>query len=159
MSAAPSQGALASGVEAARRSRGPFSLVTVSRWFAPPRWALALVALWLGLVGIGIWLTGGTAASGPPCLFRLLASWPCPTCGSGRGAAALLHGDLLGALRYNPLFFGLLLLGAAMLALRLVTAKRLAFSWGGRRRRAVLLACLGAGLLLGNWVYLVLAGI
>lgn len=48
----------------------------------------------------------------PPCFFRTLTGLHCPGCGGTRMVAALLAGDLLAALRYNPLF----LLGGAALA-------------------------------------------
>jgi Protein of unknown function (DUF2752) len=41
----------------------------------------------------------------PRCWFRCLTGLPCPTCGATRCALALGHGDLIGALRQNPLMF------------------------------------------------------
>lgn len=38
-----------------------------------------------------------------PCSFATMTHTPCPGCGTTRSALALLHGDLLTALRYNPL--------------------------------------------------------
>ena len=42
------------------------------------------------------------------CLFRQLTGIPCPSCGSTRSVLSLLHGDLIGALIWNP--FGLILI-------------------------------------------------
>ena len=42
-------------------------------------------------------------AKGLPCVFARVLHTPCPGCGSTRSALALLHGDLEGTLRYNPL--------------------------------------------------------
>ena len=42
-------------------------------------------------------------AKGIPCAFARIFHTPCPGCGSTRSAVALLHGDLDGVLRYNPL--------------------------------------------------------
>ena len=42
-------------------------------------------------------------AKGIPCAFARIFHTPCPGCGSTRSAIALLHGDLDGVLRYNPL--------------------------------------------------------
>jgi len=36
-----------------------------------------------------------------PCVFHELTGLYCPGCGSGRATHALLHGDILTALRYN----------------------------------------------------------
>lgn len=40
----------------------------------------------------------------PKCPFRLLTGLKCPGCGSQRAIHALLHGNLTGALKANPLF-------------------------------------------------------
>jgi hypothetical protein len=39
----------------------------------------------------------------PACLFHRLTGLECPGCGSLRALHELLHGDLPGALRFNPL--------------------------------------------------------
>ncbi len=38
-----------------------------------------------------------------PCPFYYLTGFYCPGCGSQRAVHSLLHGDILGALRFNPL--------------------------------------------------------
>lgn len=43
------------------------------------------------------------------CTFHTLTGYPCPTCGVTRGFLALGEGDVLAALRMNPLFFGIAL--------------------------------------------------
>ena len=40
----------------------------------------------------------------PPCPFHELLHWYCPGCGSTRATYCLLHGDLTGVLRYNPIY-------------------------------------------------------
>ncbi|HVJ90994.1 MAG TPA: DUF2752 domain-containing protein [Labilithrix sp.] len=42
-------------------------------------------------------------ANGVPCAFAGLFHTPCPGCGSTRAVLALLHGDLAGVLRHNPI--------------------------------------------------------
>jgi len=44
----------------------------------------------------------------PRCLFHSLTRWQCPGCGGLRAAHHLLHGDLAGAWRLNPLVVGLI---------------------------------------------------
>jgi len=36
------------------------------------------------------------------CLFRITSGYDCPGCGMTRGFAALVHLDILSAIRYNP---------------------------------------------------------
>ncbi len=42
-------------------------------------------------------------ALAPPCVFRTLTGFPCPTCGSTRSLVFLSRGDLYSALAMNPL--------------------------------------------------------
>lgn len=48
----------------------------------------------------------------PPCPFRSIFHIYCPACGNTRCVKALLHGDILSALRYNitPVIFGIFFL-------------------------------------------------
>lgn len=50
-----------------------------------------------------LWLSFGLPW--PGCWFRRLTGLPCPTCGATRCAMSLLHGDIAGAWRHNPLIF------------------------------------------------------
>ncbi len=82
----------------------------------------------LGLV-FGLGLFGLLYAGAVPCMFARLAHTPCPGCGSTRAVIALLHGDLHGVLRYNPL-------GPAVAVLVGIFAARAWFSllrWGDFR--------------------------
>ena len=68
--------------------------------------------LWKLLL-LGVCLAGGlvllaacdpaTSAIFPPCPFRALTGLRCPGCGTLRGLHQLLHGNLIAALRLNPL--------------------------------------------------------
>lgn len=40
------------------------------------------------------------------CLFKRISGIPCPSCGTTRSVIELLHGDILGAILWNP--FGLI---------------------------------------------------
>lgn len=44
----------------------------------------------------------------PPCLFFAGTGFHCPGCGTGRGLHALLQGDLLQSLAYNPLMVAMI---------------------------------------------------
>jgi hypothetical protein len=50
----------------------------------------------------------------PPCLFYRIFHLYCPACGNTRSVTALLHGDIVTALRFNviPILFGIILLFA-----------------------------------------------
>ena len=41
----------------------------------------------------------------PPCVFHALTGLQCPGCGSTRALHHLLHGDVAGAFRLNPMLF------------------------------------------------------
>jgi hypothetical protein len=81
-----------------------------------PALAAGLGLLGLALVAI---LDPNTSRWLPPCPFFALTGWLCPGCGSARAVHALLHGDLVGALRLNPFTFVALGIVGADVALRL----------------------------------------
>jgi hypothetical protein len=61
-----------------------------------------------------IWLFAGFSAhyfeqNNPAevCLFKHATNVPCPSCGSSRSVATLMHGDVLGSLYLNP--FGIII--------------------------------------------------
>ncbi len=41
----------------------------------------------------------------PQCVFHALTGWQCPGCGTTRALHHLLHGDVAGAFRLNPMLF------------------------------------------------------
>ena len=61
-------------------------------WLAVSAASIAGAAVWLGL-----------ALPWPRCAFLAVTGLPCVTCGATRSMIALLHGNFLGALRWNPL--------------------------------------------------------
>jgi hypothetical protein len=64
----------------------------------------------------------------PPCMFHLVTGLHCPGCGATRCLHALVHGDLLQALAYNPLLVvasPLLGFGVFQIAYGLWTGQRL----------------------------------
>jgi hypothetical protein len=78
--------------------------------------AVALLVLTALAGAAGLYSFDPSAASFyPPCPFRALTGLHCPGCGTLRAFHALLHGDIPGALKMNPvttLGAPLLLVGA-----------------------------------------------
>lgn len=94
----------------------------------------------------------------PQCVIYRFSGWPCLSCGGTRTARALLHGDLLAALVWNPLVAaGLIAAAAYMMYAILVCVMR----WpriritGVTPRWAMFFRLSIIGLLASNWIYLV----
>jgi hypothetical protein len=117
--------------------------------------------LWGSVLGAAALIGSGWLWSGLPtplCPLHALTGLPCPTCGMTRAANALLRGDLVAALRWNP-FVTLVLAGAGIYVvyaalvvmrplprLRLEMLSRAESRWG-RISLFVFLAL--------NWIYLI----
>jgi hypothetical protein len=117
-------------------------------------WAVAALAGLSALViGAGIVLQWRLPV--PPCTFKTITGWPCPTCGSTRALAALGSFDFTRAAQLNPLmtllFLGLL--GWSGIALWEVIARRrilsrIRFEFAAWK---IILFVLAALML--NWIY------
>lgn len=130
----------------------PVHLRRVSRLPRVPAWAGALV-LASGLWEAGMMLLDRRFGLGMTvCSFKRLTGQPCPTCGSTRGALALLHGHPAQALAFNPLVFGGLALLAGLLLFRMVTGRSPCIAWTPAARGSAWI--LAAGAVLANWLYL-----
>ena len=131
-----------------QRARQPEDL---QQWLAGVVALLLIAVLATVLHGCGVQI----------CLFRRLTGWPCLTCGSMRAAAALVSGDLAGAVCMQPLavaaglslFLCLGVYTAALFLFRRVLTLRLAPI---ERSVCWLVTALLAML---NWLYLVRCGI
>lgn len=117
--------------------------------------AVAIVAL----LGAAAWIEFGLPQ--PGCPLRALTGLPCPTCGSTRLVEALVAGDALGALRWNPLLF---CAGALVALWALVSAGSRLLGLPGRRivlerREGRWLRGLAAAAIALDWAYLAWRGI
>lgn len=65
--------------------------------------ALIWLSLGLGAAYVFIFEPGRTGFF-PVCPFRALTGFTCPGCGSTRGLHCLLHGNVIAAFEFNPLF-------------------------------------------------------
>jgi len=120
-----------------------------------PLWAVAIVAAWLALVAAGVWLSRRSNVPVELCLFRKLTGVPCPTCGATRGVLSILHGRPLRAWALNPLLFTVAAAAAAMLALRVASARSLRVECRWTRRGTVLAWGIAVALVLANWAYVI----
>jgi hypothetical protein len=77
--------------------------------FDAERWVPPLLVA----AGLAAWIAFRLGLATPGCGFRRLTDFPCLACGGTRSARALLAGDPLVALAFNPLF--ILALGALAL--------------------------------------------
>lgn len=119
-------------------------------------WVWAVAAVSAALLG-PVW--SAAIPNMPRCLLRHVTGIPCPTCGSSRAALALIHGEVLDALRWNPavtlaiLAFGV---GGVLAPAWVHLGGRLPVLTGREQRVA-------AGVVVGgmavNWLYLVLTGV
>jgi hypothetical protein len=126
---------------------------------APPFGAMFGAVLAVGAVLAALWLRLGLPL--PICLFHEWTGLPCPTCGSTRVVQALLAGNLLAALAWNPLVV-LVLAALALWAIASVARLLLGLPawtvvlapWERLGLRLIAVAVLAVG-----WVYLIWRGV
>jgi hypothetical protein len=116
------------------------------------------VGLATAAVALLAWATGAVVL--PPCVFKAVTGVPCMTCGSTRAIAALAAGEVLAAVRWNPLT-----VAAVLAAVVYVPYAALTGVAGARRVRLRLAShdwrlLRGAALvtLAATWVFLVVDG-
>lgn len=122
-------------------------------------------ALWLGVslaafAAAWIWVRLGLQS--PACVFHELTGWACPGCGATRCVRYALRGAFRAAFLVNPLMFVTLggivifdLYAATVLALKLPRFRPEKVP--AQTAMALRVGC--AGLLLGNWLWLLRAGV
>ena len=124
----------------------------------PARGAL-LAGAWIG-TGVLLAALSRLPLLWPACHFREWTGIPCLTCGSTRMVDALLSGNWVEAVTWNPLVF--LALSAATIW---VGARAVGMALGRPTRRLVVgprgrlgLSLLAAGWVVAGWVYLIWQG-
>ena len=119
---------------------------TAPGWSIPPRVAYLGIAL-LGLAGLAVLYAVDPRNPGvyPVCPFLGLTGCYCPGCGTLRALNRLLHGDVAGALGYNPL---------TVLALPFV-----AYSYAAGALRAFDLPAPRPVFIRSRWIWALLAGV
>jgi hypothetical protein len=128
-------------------------LVQVPRRPPWPLWTVALVLAWAVAIGGVSWLAGRHGAPVQLCLFKRLTGWPCPTCGTGRGAMSILRGDVLSAWRLNPLVFTVLAVVWLLLVVRVAFARAVRIEW--TRAAKIAAWVVGVAAVLLNWAYVI----
>jgi hypothetical protein len=103
------------------------------------RWGLVIAAmLTLGAGGICLYAFDPLGSGVYPiCPFHAVTGLHCPGCGTGRALHELLHGNVLAALRLNPLAmvllpplaYGMLSLGLQFVGLRPLPSKFIPAFW------------------------------
>lgn len=137
----------------------PLPLITIepaSRRLSWPWWSVVIVAVWLSAVGVYELAKRADPAPALPstlCVFRQLTDVPCPTCGATRAVLAAGSGDMLSALRFNPLAVAVGALALIWIVLRVGFGRALVFRQSRRGRRITWVVA--AGLLLVNWAFVV----
>jgi len=105
-----------------------------------------------GLLALQFFATGSMEL----CLFRKVLGFECPSCGVTRAFMAALDGDLISALKWNPLMFVVTILALENMILQLVFRRTIALEGTRRERRVVFFGFLL--LLLINWIYILNRG-
>lgn len=74
----------------------------------------------------------------PPCEFVVMFKKPCPSCGLTTSFSLLMHGDMMGSLRANPVGTAMALFSLALVPWCLVIAFRGRYVWVRSIERASL---------------------
>jgi len=115
-------------------------------WLAVSVGSLALAAVWFAL-----------GLPWPRCAFHEVTGLPCMTCGMTRCAIQFFHGNLLTALKWNPLVFatlcGIVAFDLYAFATLTMHAPRLRISFSTQRAKTFVRISVSLAFTL-NWIYL-----
>lgn len=121
------------------------------RWPQFPAVARVLLAAWSLAVIFVLIVSHQVDYEASLCHVRSITGLPCATCGGTRAAAFLFQGDLVAALRLNPIVTLALITGGMILSLRFLTGRQVVLDLerrGWRLITALLVAAVGI-----NWAY------
>lgn len=118
-----------------------------------PKWSVAVVVGWLGMIFLIAYVLRPAGLSIPVCWFRHITGIPCPACGLTRGVQHTLAGQPVTGLSYNPLFMVLLGGMGVYLVIRLATGRTVRVSLSRSQRILAWIAF--SLLLLANWAYVI----
>ena len=127
------------------------ALNRVSRYPKWPREAVLAASIWLAMMACAAGWNHYTHQDRSFCPLRRWTGVPCVACGTTRATLALVHGDVVAAIRWNPLGTTVVALFVLHLALRVVAGRAVRIELSPREWR-IALGC-GVALLLANWVY------
>lgn len=114
---------------------------------------------WLIGMAASIMLGGADDAARPTCMFKYFSGCPCPTCGSTRSVLRLFHGDIAGALAFNPLVTACLFAAPILFARAMIFGTRtIDCSATEHRRRTTALWTIATLALLANWIFVIWRG-
>jgi hypothetical protein len=126
-------------------------IVRASRWPRPPLWAVGIMGVYLGLIGISVLLGRSANQDFILCRFRWLTSYPCPACGTTRMVLSVLEGKPGAAFLHNPLMAVLGLGVLTLLLVRLFTRRKLV--WITKQQDVTRWTIVFMIALLANWCY------
>lgn len=123
-----------------------------------PERLILLCSAGAAAIGAGLVLASLHGSLGLGCAWKACTGWPCVGCGGTRALALLAAGEWLAALRMNPgavgTVLGLLAINVYAAVILLARLPPWRPAWLSRVRWRWIVA----GVLLGNWLYLLASG-
>ena len=118
-------------------------------WLIPLAGLFTLLIQWLFRQLFGF--------SMPVCFFKYFTGHPCVICGGTRATMALMRGDVIKALQWNPLFTIALVVVMTVLLIELASQRRFVIKFKSKKEKIVIYA-ITILVIMANWVYLWLVG-
>lgn len=134
-----------------------FRATLAPRWPPAPLWAIATIAVWLGLLLVVRVFDAQSGRQTTVCAFKLLTGYPCPTCGGTRAVDAAARGHFSQAIYLNPLVCLVMIGLLGWLSVRLVLGRRVSMEMSPREKAAAWVIAIGS--LAANWAYVLWRGL